>query len=112
MEDIVTSKKKAVKTKKVKRYQGGEVETGDNNDPGFLMALLEDPIGRKLVLFTGFAWIVVLMWLLGELWWVMPIALLLTGLIVYPILHYFCQIDLKFYFKVLLLGSVAITKKE
>ena len=112
MEDIVTSKKKAVKTKKVKRYQGGEVETGDNNDPGFLMALLEDPMGRKLVLFTGFAWIFALMWLLGEFWWVMLISLFLTGLIVFPLLQYFCQINFKEYFKILLLGRVAITKKE
>jgi len=98
-------------SKKTKRSKREHKEEEQEEDHGFLMALIEDRIGRRVVLACSLLWIALPMYILGvEHLWIMLLASFLTGGIVFIILHYVCDINVKELAKLLYYGSTVIKK--
>ena len=90
-------------------------EEDDTENISFMMALLEEPTGRKLVISISIALLFMPMLLLlgQEFLYLMLLALILTSLIAYPVLTMVAGVDLKSYLRVLLYGSpTPLTKKD
>jgi len=92
----------SVKSKKAKK-----VEEDEEEDHGFLMALIDDPVGRRVLICLSLLLLTLPSYALGkEFFWVMLLALALTSVLTFLILDKACGVDVKSYVKALFYGSL------
>lgn len=104
-------------TKKHSEKKSKAVEPDKDIDNGgdvsFMVMMLQEPTGRKVIVFTSILFLFLPILLLGkEFALVMLAALILTSLITYGVLRFVAKIDINSYIKVLIYGTPTTKKDE